>query len=104
MFVRICYLADLKGLMNEYKDRSGYTVLTLMGFCGFFSMWSFVFSSSPQRPTTSDFEGFLYQILSITFFLILFLEKEPVFTYRGGGFIDSEANVRLTDGLRQMLD
>jgi len=27
----------------------------------------------------SDFEGFLYQILSITFFLILIFEKEPVF-------------------------
>ena len=27
-----------------------------------------IFSSPPQRPMTSDFEGFLYQILSITFF------------------------------------
>ena len=26
------------------------------------------FSSPPQRPMTSDFEGFLYQILSITLF------------------------------------
>ena len=26
------------------------------------------FSSQPQRPMTSDFEGFLYQILSITLF------------------------------------
>ena len=30
-----------------------------------------VFSSSPQRPMTSDFEGFLYQILSITLFSYL---------------------------------
>ena len=30
--------------------------------------WSFVFSSLPQQPMTSDFEGFLYQILSITLF------------------------------------
>ena len=27
-----------------------------------------VFSSPPQRPMNSDFEGFLYQILSITLF------------------------------------
>ena len=32
------------------------------------SAWSFVFLSPPQRPMTSDFEGFLYQILSITLF------------------------------------
>ena len=30
-----------------------------------------VFSSPPQRPMTSDFEGFLYQILSITLFSYL---------------------------------
>ena len=30
-----------------------------------------VFSSPPQRPMTSDFEGFLYQILSITIFSYL---------------------------------
>ena len=35
------------------------------------SAWSFVFSSPPQRPMISDFEGFLYQILSITLFSYL---------------------------------
>ena len=30
-----------------------------------------VFSSPPQRPMTYDFEGFLYQILSITLFSYL---------------------------------
>ena len=35
------------------------------------SAWSFVFSSSRQRPMTSDFKGFLYQILSITLFSYL---------------------------------
>ena len=44
------------------------------------SAWSFVFFTPPQRPMTSNFEGFLYQILSITLFLILILEKEPVFS------------------------
>ena len=55
----------------------------------FFSVWllsvlrghSF-FPSPPQRPMTSDFEEFLFQILSITFFLtILILEKEPEFPF-----------------------
>ena len=36
------------------------------------SVWSFgFFSSPPQRPITSDFEGFLYQILSIILFSYL---------------------------------
>ena len=30
-----------------------------------------VFASPPQRPMTSDFEGYLYQILSITLFSYL---------------------------------
>ena len=38
-----------------------------------------VFSSPPQRPMTSDFEGFLYRILSITLFSYLnSWEREPV--------------------------
>ena len=44
----------------------------------FFSVWVLsvvrghcFFSSLPQRPMTSDFEGFLYQILSITLFYFL---------------------------------
>ena len=40
-----------------------------------------VFSSPPQRPMTPDFEGFIYQILFIHCFLILILEKEPVFPF-----------------------
>ena len=36
-----------------------------------------VFSSPPQRPMTSDFEGFLYQILSI----IMFSYQKPVFPF-----------------------
>ena len=41
-----------------------------------------VFSSPPQRPMTSDFKGFLSQILSITLFCAIFiLEKEPVFPF-----------------------
>ena len=56
--------------------------------CVFFSVrlfsvlrGSFVFSfSSPsQRPMNSDFEGFLSQILSITFIFIH--QKEPVFRF-----------------------
>ena len=40
-----------------------------------------VLSSPPQRPITSDFEGFLSQILSITFFVIFILQKEPEFPF-----------------------
>ena len=46
------------------------------------SAWSFVFSSPPQRPMTSGFEGFLSQMLSIIFvFPILGLEKQPTFPF-----------------------
>ena len=43
------------------------------------SAWSFVFSSPPQRPMTSDLEGFSIPdfIHYIIFFTILILEKEP---------------------------
>ena len=54
------------------------TLLNYEGFCGVFyrltfvgSAGSFGFSSPPQRPMTSDFEGFQYQILSITLFSYL---------------------------------
>ena len=43
-----------------------FSVSTFIG-----STWLFVFSSQPQRPMTSDFAGFLYQILSITLFSYL---------------------------------
>ena len=39
-------------------------------FCRFCMVIHF-FSSPPQRPMTSDFDGFLYQILSITLFSYL---------------------------------
>ena len=39
------------------------------------------FSSPPQGPMTSDFEGFSYQIVSITFLSHLNSEKEPVFPF-----------------------
>ena len=41
---------------------------------------SCVFSSLPQQPMTSDFEGFLSQILSITFFVLSsFFRKSQYF-------------------------
>jgi len=40
-----------------------------------------VFSSPPQRPMTADFEGFsIPGFIHYIFFLILILEKEPVFS------------------------
>ena len=40
------------------------------------------FTSPPQWPMTSNFEGFLYQrSYPLHYFLILILEKEPVFLF-----------------------
>ena len=40
-----------------------------------------VFSSPPQRPMTSDFEGFsIPDFINYIYFPILILEKEPVFS------------------------
>ena len=45
------------------------------------SAWSFVFSSPPQRPMTSDFKGFsIPEFIHYIYFPILILEKEPVFS------------------------
>ena len=39
------------------------------------------FSSPPQRPMTSDFEGFsIPDVIHYIYFPILILEKEPVFS------------------------
>ena len=46
------------------------------------SAWSFAFSSSPQRPMTSDFEGFsIPDFIHYIYFPILILEKEAVFYF-----------------------
>ena len=41
-----------------------------------------VFSSPPQRPMTSDFEGFsILDFIHYIYFPILILEKEPLFPF-----------------------
>ena len=41
-----------------------------------------VFSSPPQRPMTSDFEGFsIPDVFHYIYFPIFILEKEPVFNF-----------------------
>ena len=62
-------------------------VRSFLNICLAFALFRFCvvirfFSSPPQRPMSSDLEGFLYQILSITFFSYLNLEKEPVFQFQ----------------------
>ena len=42
------------------------------------SAWSFVFSSPPQRPVTSDFS--IPDLIHYIYFPILILEIEPVFS------------------------
>ena len=45
------------------------------------SAWSFGFSFPPQRPMSSDFEGFSTpDFIHYIYFPILILEKEPVFS------------------------
>ena len=51
-----------------------------MDFCRFCVVIS-IFSSPPQRPMTSDFEGFsIPDFIHDIFFPILILQKEPVFS------------------------
>ena len=45
-----------------------------------------VFSTPPQWPMTSDFEGFsIPDFIHYIYFPILILEKEPVFSLLNGG-------------------
>ena len=62
--------------MTFLQHRSASCLLFF--FCFFFSarllsvlLGHSIFSSPPQQPMTSDFEGFLYYILSITLFSYL---------------------------------
>ena len=49
--------------------------------CRFYVVIRFI-SSLPQRPMTSDFEGFsVLHFIHYIYFLILILEKEPVFPF-----------------------
>ena len=46
------------------------------------SAWSFFFSSPPQRPMSSDFEGFsIPDFIHYIYFPILILDDEPVFPF-----------------------
>ena len=81
-----CQQISISNTLIQEKMR-----INLQLFVLFFSVWLLsvlrghsVFSSPPQRPMTSDFEGFLSQILSITFFPYLYyicIQKEPVFPF-----------------------
>ena len=56
------------------QDALTSTLSVLLGHSGF--------SSPPQRPMTSDFEGFFIpDFIHYIYFLILILEKEPVFPF-----------------------
>ena len=72
-FVYFCLLMSTYVYLCLLLSTSVYNNTYLSVFFSFFSVWlssvlrgHSVFSSPPQRPMTSDFEGFLYQILSIT--------------------------------------
>jgi len=93
-FLLICYCSILSN--GHYTASMGYfevnshTIAGRFFSCVFFlSFWllsvrrdhSFL-SSPPQCPMISDFEGFLSQILSITFFVLsLFYRKSQYFPF-----------------------
>ena len=62
---------------------SKYVVINVLAF-DFLSVLRghWVFSSTPQRPMTSDFEGFSFpDFIHHIYLPILILEKEPVFFF-----------------------
>ena len=76
--------------IRNYHDQIGILFMNLFTrlrfFLDFFSVRFLSvlqdhFSSPPQRSMTSDFEGFLSQMVSVTFCPIVILQKEPVFPF-----------------------
>ena len=58
-----------------------FIFLLVFDFCRFGVVIRF-FSSPPQRPMTSDFEGFsIPDVIHYIYFPILILEEEPVFPF-----------------------
>ena len=72
IFVHEVFWIKLIVGVNNYEIRP-WSVSLLFFSVRLFSVLRghLVFSSSPQRPMTSNFKGFLYQILSITLFSYL---------------------------------
>jgi len=66
LFLSIMLLNNQLSKYVQYKCFFIFSVRLYSVLCG-----HSVFSSPPQRPMNSDFEGFLYQILSITLFSYL---------------------------------
>ena len=65
---RALLFCDMKQLLPEHKTVVSFLFVFLaFDFCRFCVVIRF-FSFPPQRPMTSDFEGYLHQILSITLF------------------------------------
>ena len=63
------YDFGIQGLMYYLKHDFKQIIIFPIRFLSVLRGHS-VFSSPPQQPMTSDFEGFLYQILSITFIFL----------------------------------
>ena len=66
-----------------WEEKKWLRDLFCFAFLAFdFSRFSVFFSSPPQRPMTSDFEGFsIPDYIHYIYFPILILEKEPVFPF-----------------------
>ena len=69
----------IKAFIERLIERLLHIYFLAFDFVG--SAWSFVFFIQPQRPMTSDFEGFsIPDFIHYIYFPILILEKEPVFS------------------------
>ena len=63
--VCVCVFVVWQQCTDDVVSSFFFSFFLAFDFCRFCVVIRF-FSSPPQRPMTSDFEGFLYQILSIT--------------------------------------
>ena len=84
LFENLCLkkkqLVNLSVSLTTFSTMEAQRTDNFSTFVG--SAWSFAFSSSPQRPMTSDFEGFsIPDFIHYIYFPILILEKEAVFPF-----------------------
>ena len=77
-----CEMLLMKTVQDLNKGDQNYRTISQVNFILLFFVVIRVFSSPPQRPMTSNFEGFpIPDFIHYIFFPILILQKEPVFPF-----------------------
>ena len=80
-FIYCLMLCNLKHFTFTWNMYTWFCFFLVFDFLSVLRGHSF-FSSPPQRPMTSDFEGFsIPDFIHYIYFPILILEKEPVFSF-----------------------